>query len=262
MKKLVAFAAAAMLLSGSLYAQDSKLYLVFEFMKVKEGKTAAYMETEDFWAGIHKQRALAGETLGWDLWALEPSGADQGYQYLTVNLFGSMEAMLERGAGGALMAHAKKAYPKMTERELTAKFNATSDTRELAVRLFLEQLDTTKGGPAMKEGMVALIASMMASDRSYEKMESEIFKPWHQKMVDAGAKSSWGMARVIFPAGSDRYASHLVFNMYKDLAQYVAADDYQGPESTMAADLAVQAGLKTRDMKSVRLATLIKMVRK
>jgi hypothetical protein len=262
MKKLVAFAAAATLLSGSLYAQDSKLYLVLEFMKVKEGKTAAYLETEDFWAGIHKQRALAGETLGWDLWALEPSGTDQGYQYLTVNLFGSMEAMLKQGEAGALLAHAKKAYPKMTEREVAAKFNATSDTRELAVRLFLERVDNTKGGPEMKEGTIALIASMMASDGSYEKMESEIFKPWHQKMVDAGAKSSWIMARVMFPAGSDRYASHLIVNMYKDLAQYVAANDYQGPQSTLATDLAVQAGLKTRDMKSVRFATLIKMVRK
>ena len=262
MKKLLAFAAAAMLLSGSLHAQESKLYLVFEFMKVEDGKTAAYLETEDFWAGIHKQRALAGETLGWDLWALEPSGADQGYQYLTVNLFGSMEAMLKRGAGGALMAHAKRAYPKMTEPELTAKFNATSETRELAVRLFLEQIDTTTGGTEMKEGTIALITSMMAKDPSYEKMESEVFKPWHQKMVDAGAKSSWGMVRVILPAGSDRYASHLVFNMYKDLAQYVAADAYQGPESTLATDLAVQAGLKTRDLKSVKLATLVKMVRK
>lgn len=89
-----------------------------------------------------------------------------------------------------------------------------------------------------------------------------IFKPWHQQMVDAGAKSSWGLARVMFPAGSDRYASHLVFNMYQDLAQYVAADAYQGPESTLATDLAVQAGLKTRDLKSVKLARLVRMVRK
>ena len=261
MKKVLTFVV-AMLLSGSLYAQDSELYLLFEFMKVEQGQGAAYLETEEFWAGIHKQRALADETIGWDLWSLQPSGTDQGYQYMTVNLFGSREAMMKGTTGAALLEHAKKAYPNMTEEEVTAKFDATTDTRDLAVRVYLSEVDVTTGGPDMKVGTVANITWMKAKDPAYEKMESEIFKPWHQQMVDAGAKSSWGMLRVLLPAGSDRYASHIVVNMFENISQYVRAGDYQGPEPTLSTNLAVQKGLKTRDLKSMKLATLIKMVRK
>lgn len=261
MKKLLTFVA-AMLLGGPLYAQDSELYLLFEFMKVEPAQEGAYLETEEFWAGIHKQRALAGETIGWDLWALQPSGTDQGYQYLTVNLFDSMEAMMKGTTGAALLEHAKKAYPDMTEQAVTAKFNATSDTRDLAVRLYLKEVDLTTGGPEMKEGTVAQIAMMKESDPSYEKMESEIFKPLHQQMVDGGAKSSWGMLRVLLPGGSDRYASHIIVNMYGDISQLVKSGDFEGPEMSLATNLAVQEGLKTRDMKLVKLARLIKVVRK
>ena len=130
------------------------------------------------------------------------------------------------------------------------------------MQVYLAEVDTTTGGPEMKVGMVATIAWMKAEEPGYEKAESEIFKPMHQKMVDAGAKSSWGMLRVILPGGTDRYASHVIYNMFEDISQYVKAMDYQGDELTGAARLAVQAGLKTRDMKSVKLARLIKMVRK
>ena len=177
MKKLLAFAAAAMLLSGSLHAQESKLYLVFELWRSKTGRRPRTWRRRISGPGFTSSAPWPARPWDGISGALEPSGADQGYQYLTVNLFGSMEAMLKRGAGGALMAHAKRAYPKMTEPELTAKFNATSETRELAVRLFLEQIDTTTGGTEMKEGTIALITSMMAKDPSYEKMESEVFKP-------------------------------------------------------------------------------------
>lgn len=150
----------------------------------------------------------------------------------------------------------------MSEEEVTAKFNATSDSRDLAVRLYLKEVDTTTGGPDLEVGTMANITWMKAKDPAYEKMESEIFKPWHQQMVDAGAKSSWGMLRVILPGGSDRYASHIVVNMFQDVSQYVKAGDFQGAEPTLVTNLAVQKGLKTRDLKSVKLATLVKMVRK
>ena len=259
MKKLLTFVT-AMCLSAPLHAQESKLYLAFDYMKVEPGKEAAYLETEEFWAGIHKQRALAGETLGWDLWSLRPNGTEQGYQYLTVNLFDSMEAMLKEMTSDALLAHARKAFPRMSEKEVAAKLNATVQTRDLAMQLYLSEIDATKGGPEMEEGTVALITLVKATDPSYEKMESEIFKPGHQRMVDDGAKIFWNLSRVLFPAGSDRYASHVIANMYKDLSQYVR--DSEGPEMDLTTRLAVQAGLKTRDLKSVTLATLVKKVRK
>jgi hypothetical protein len=36
---------------------------------------------------IHDQRVKNGNIIGWDLWSLQPGGEDQGYQYLTVQIF-------------------------------------------------------------------------------------------------------------------------------------------------------------------------------
>ncbi len=66
-----------LLLVPGLRAQDnlpSELYLIFEFMRVDGEQSSAYMETEDFWEGIHQQRVKSGEIIGWDLWSLLPGG--------------------------------------------------------------------------------------------------------------------------------------------------------------------------------------------
>ena len=80
-----------------LPAQE-KLFLVFEFMRVDNEQELIYMETEDFWKKIHEQRVKNGDIFGWDLWRLQPGGEDQGYQYLTVNLYDDKVKMMS-GAG-------------------------------------------------------------------------------------------------------------------------------------------------------------------
>ncbi len=75
-------------------AQD-KLYLVFEFMKVDNEQVAVYMETESFWEKIHEQRVKNGDIIGWDLWSLKPGGEDQGFQYMTVNLYKDAVSMID-----------------------------------------------------------------------------------------------------------------------------------------------------------------------
>lgn len=243
-------------------AQDDELFLVYELMKVEEGSYQAYMETEEFWAGIHKQRILSGSIIGWDLWSLQPSGTEQGFQFATVNLYSSMEAMFSDGSFDDLIATAKKAYPDMEEEAIMEKLNATGPSRDLAVRVYMHEIAGTTGGPDMEEGMVATFDYMMAKSSDYEKVEQEIFQPWHQESVDAEEKSSWGLLRVVLPMGSDRYFSHMTVNFYKDIAQYIAGYEARGNHDMgMIETMGVQHALKTRDMKSVHLARLIKMVR-
>ena len=103
-----------------LPAQE-KLFLVFEFMRVDNEQELIYMETEDFWKKIHEQRVKNGDIFGWDLWRLQPGGEDQGYQYLTVNLYDDKVKMMS-GAGDVEKA-LKDAYPDLSEEELYEKFN-------------------------------------------------------------------------------------------------------------------------------------------
>lgn len=245
-------------------AQD-KVYLVFEFMKVDNDQESDYAETEAFWEKIHAQRVKSGDIIGWDLWSLQPGGEGQGYQYLTVQVYNDPVKMMSGASWANLMARAKAAYPGMSEEELNKKLEHSNKTRDLEVRYYLEQIDKTKGDFDMPLGMVAsmdLMKVAMDNYDKYEKAESEVFKPMHQKEVDAGRKGSWELLRIMSPVGSDTYASHITVNMFKDYSQVFSNYTAEGPVPTDAQMKAIQEGLTTRDMKWVYMATLIKKVRK
>ena len=259
MKKLLLFIA-IILLSSNVIAQD-KLYLSFEFMEVDNEQEEAYWETESFWEKIHVQRVKNGDIIGWDLWSLKPGGEDQGYQYLTVNLYDDPVKMFK---GGDFNAALKAAYPDMSEEDLNKAFDKTSKSRDLAKRIFLEQIDTTKDEFDMPIGTVANIDLMkvdLGNYAKYEKAESEVFKPNHQKQVDAGRKGNWGLLKYMSPIGSDTYASHITVNMYKNYEQLFMPSTNDGPELSEAQQKAVENGIATRDMKWVYTASLVKKVR-
>lgn len=258
MKKLMLITA-VLLLTFQLTAQE-KLYLVFEFMKVDNQQEAAYGETEEFWAKIHEQRVKNGDIIGWDLWRLQPGGEDQHFQYLTVNLYDDPVKMMT-GAGD-FSAAVKAAYPDMSEEDLDKKMNMTAKSRDLAVRIYLEEIDATTGDFAMPLGTVAAINMMKvapANASKYEKMESEIFKPMHQRDVDNGVRGSWGLLRFMSPYGSDVYATHITVDMYKDYNQFFNPPEVaDSPAPTEDQMKQINEGIATRDHRYMYLATLIK----
>lgn len=260
MKKLVILIA-LMLLGNNGFAQD-KLYLIFEFMKVDNEQEQAYSETEAFWEKIQEQRVKNGDILGWDLWSLQPGGENQGYQYLTVSLYNDPVKMMS-GAGD-FEAALNAAYPEMSDAERNEKFNNTAKSRDLAVRIYLEEIATTKGDFEMPLGTVAGINLMKVSDgdyEKYEKFETEIFQPMHQKEVDAGIRGNWGLMRFMLPVGSDVYASHITADMYKDYNHFFNGGAIDGPALSEEQIRKIQEGIDARDLKFKYMATLIRKVR-
>lgn len=250
-----------MLLGNTVIGQD-KLYLIFEFMRVDNEQEAAYMETESFWEKIHEQRTKNGDILGWDLWSLQPGGEDQGYQYLTVTLYNDPVKMMSGTSDFESVL--KAAYPKMPEEELNNRFNSSVKSRDLAHRIYLEQIAATKDNFQMPLGTIAGINLMKVTDTNfeiYEKFEKEIFQPMAQKEVDSGIRGNWGLMRYMLPTGSDVYATHITTDMYKDYNQVFNGGNIVGPELSEAQIKKIEEGLITRDMKYKYMATLIKKVR-
>jgi len=250
----------AVLFVFNVSAQE-KLYLLFEFMEVDGEQEAAYMETEEFWENIHRERVKNGDIIGWDLWKLQPGGEDQPYQYLTVNLYDSPVKMMT-GAGDFTKA-LTDAYPDMSEDVLEKILDRTGKSRDLAVRLYVEFIDGTLPKYEIPIGTVASIDMMKVSLKNYEnyeKAESQIFKPMHQKQVDNGEKESWGLLKIMSPIGSDTYASHMTVNMYKDYDQYFTKRTDRAALNDKQIK-AINNGLATRDMKYVYMATLIRQTR-
>lgn len=261
MKKIIMLAV-LLFFSLQLTAQE-KLYLVFEFMKVDNEQETAYAETEEFWSKIHEQRVKNGDIIGWDLWQLQPGGEDQHFQYLTVNLYNDPVKMMT--SAGDFDAALKAAYPNMSQADLDKKMMETQKSRDLAVRVFLEQIEVTEDNFDMPLGTVAAINLMkvdMNNYSTYEKMETEIFKPMHQRQVDNGSRASWALLRYISPYGSDTYASHITVDMYKDYAQYFKPSDASEPQPTAEQTKKMNEGVASRDMKYSFLATLIKTSKK
>ncbi len=238
----------------------SQLYSLFEFMQIKNEQGSDYLQVEEFWSGIHKQRVADKSILGWDLWSLTPSGTNQGSQYLTVTVFSSLRDMLQ-AIGFNVMEYAKKAYPDKSEDDLIALFIKTASFRDMANQVLFKPVDKTKDDFKMKIGTLATFDIMKQLDESYEKVESEIFKPWHQDMVNTGKKGSWELLRAILPAGSEAYGTHITVSMYNDPAQLAAFLEVSGGDVNLQTQLAVKEGFKTRDLKEVKIAKLQMMVR-
>jgi len=236
-------------------------------MRVDNEQEADYWQVEEFWSKLHQQRANNGDIVGWDLWQLQPGGEDQHFQWMTVTLFNDPVKMMEGPTeDGYLMKMLKLAYPNMSTDELEKKLSMTGKSRDLAVRVFLEELASTQPEFAMDLGTVAQIDLMKVEpgqNDAYEKAEMEVFKPSFQQFVNQGFQGSWGLLRVMFPFGSEVYASHITVNMFKDYSQYFKAQaqfDWNAiPEDQRKA---MQAGIETRDMKWTYMATLRMKVRK
>jgi hypothetical protein len=261
MKKFIVLT--LMLFFSYQMTSQEKLYLIFEFMKVDNEQEAAYADTEEFWAKIHEQRVKNGDIIGWDLWRLQPGGEDQHFQYMTVNLYNDPVKMMS-GAGN-FDAALKAAYPNMSDEDLDKKMIKTSKSRDLAVRIYLEQIDLTKDDFDMPLGTVASINMMkvdMNNYSAYETAETDIFKPMHQASVDNGSLGSWGLLRFMAPYGSDTYASHITVDMYRDYTHYFMPRNNDGGEQTAAQSKKINEGIATRDMKYSYLATLIKTHKK
>ncbi|NNE76961.1 MAG: hypothetical protein HKN31_07795 [Pricia sp.] len=252
-----------MLLANMAMAQE-KLYLVFEFMKVDNEQESAYAETEAFWEKIQEQRVKGGDIIGWDLWALTPGGEMQGFQYLTVSLYNDPVKMMDGSSWSPLMDRAKAAYPNMSEDDLMEKLNGSAKNRDLAVRIYLEQIDLTTDEFDMPVGTIASIGMMkvpLENWAKYEKAESEVFKPLHQKSLDAGGKATWGLLRFMSPIGSDTYASHITVNMYENMEQMLSESINYTEGATAAETKALEEGLASRDMKYLYIAQLIRKAR-
>lgn len=80
-------------------------------------------------------------------------------------------------------------------------------------------------------------------------------------MVNTGKKGSWGLLRVILPAGSETKGTHITYSMYNDVAQLAGFMEAAGGDMNLTMQLAVKEGLKTREWKEMKIAKLEMMVR-
>lgn len=230
-------------------------------MYVDEEDREDYWQVEEFWSKIHKQRVDDGNIIGWDLWALSPSGSEQGPQFMTTALYTSLEKMLEGVTSEKFQEYLNKAHSDKSDKEIQEMFAKTASSRNLTHQIYTKQINGTGTTDEMKVGTLMKFDVMKQTDSSYPQMEDQIFKPWHEKEIKQGKKMNWGLLEILLPMGSNSFGSHITYSMYTNSKKLAASMESWGGETDLVTELTVQDGLKTRDWKEVKVARLVMMIR-
>jgi hypothetical protein len=85
-------------------------------------------------------------------------------------------------------------------------------------------------GPALAQSTYVQVDYMKVApgkDQAYVDLERNVWKPYHQALVDAGRRAGWELYAVRFPAGSEvdyNYATANVFGKFTDMETPFDAD--------------------------------------
>lgn len=263
MKKLLLFLVCGMLWVSSLKAEQTQ-YMVFEFVKVENDQLFDYIEFKDLMEKVYRQALNDKRIKGWDFWALQ-SGADQAdFQYIMVTYYNDPVQMMNGLDQQSMMEYTKIAYPHLNSIQVGKLFQESLGMRDMPMRLYMKKISETNDSFQMKPGVLASFDLMKANEGqfdTYEKAESEVFKPIHQKFVEQGLMGHWSLLRTALPLGSEAKSTHLTMNLYKDYMQFFNAQSYEDMNQTDSQRKAVNEGLNSRDQKWVYLATLENVVR-
>ncbi len=110
--------------------------------------------------------------------------------------------------------------------------------------------------------VVAVVEYMKVPENGnavYEKMEADIWKPIHQKLVNDGKKSYWGLFAIPFPGGTNAEYHYATVSIYSDLAQSGSDWDFlntfKAVHPKMDLTIATKRTLDSRDLvRGVRIS--------
>jgi len=263
MKKVLILIACGLFWASSLAAQQTQ-FMVFEFVKVENDQIFDYIEFKDLMEKVYRQALNDKKIAGWDFWALH-SGADHAdFQYIMVTYFDDPVKMMDGLDDESMMKYTKIAYPHLNDGQVKKLFEESLAIRDMPMRLYMRQIAETADNFQVKPGVLASFDLMKANEGKfdeYEKAESEVFRPIHQKRIEQGLMGHWSFLRTALPLGSQAKSTHLTVNMYKDYMQFFNSQAYEDMNQTDAQRKAVNEGLNSRDQKWVYLATLENVVR-
>ncbi len=205
----------------TVYAQDQPaIFAVVDFMKVKQGGEANYVDLEKtVWKPIHQERINQGEIIGWILYGVRYAGADDEYNFVTVALFDD-PAKLEH----TFSVDVEKVHPG---KDLDELFQKTMDSRQLIRQSLIRRVDAVypEGGPGdFKYIQVNYMKVKQGEGGSYVDNELTVWKPVHQELINAGSRAGWSLWQGVFPFGTGMPHDYVTVDYFADFSKLGAAD--------------------------------------
>ena len=189
----VVFASMLLVICGTTMAADEQrqpLYINVECMK---STSAGYTDIEaDIWQPMHQELVKQGQRNSWALYHVLYGDGSRCDYYTVTSYVGNEQLNSTRFEEGVF----SKVHPG---KNVDKAMSATSNARQRVASELWEAVDATQ----INAHRFAVVNLMNAPDPdAYERMETRVFKPGHQQLVDGGHRAGWAMYRLVSPIGS------------------------------------------------------------
>tara|TARA_B100000212_G_C27383305_1_gene538079 strand:- start:1110 stop:2393 length:1284 start_codon:yes stop_codon:yes gene_type:complete len=217
--------------------EADSLYLLFDKMRVKDGKIGEYLEVEEVWSNYHKTLISEGQIESWSLWRSN----QQSYDYATLKV-------LKTGAGDTLDLDTilQELYPQKTIQSFQTKHDVNANAVRKIIETSLWKFEAaTKGGKGW-EKLLSVSDSVRVkwdamtpredSENEYLKIESGIFKDAHQLLVnEKKSLSNWSLMKLTNASGPEKTAPYATVHLI---------DKNKAPPSTPLIEAAKKSGYR------------------
>ncbi|MDH3611639.1 MAG: hypothetical protein OEU90_05365 [Gammaproteobacteria bacterium] len=200
--------ATILIVPGATFAENEKrppLYVSVDCMK---STAADYSSVEtEIWQPMHQELVNQGKRNSWALYYVM-YGDRSKCDYYTVTTYLGQEQL---NAGLPI----REAFESVHKDKKFAKAMArTWASREHVATELWVLVDSTD----IAEHNFAVVNTMYAEDPdAYERMETRIFKPGHQALVDGGHRAGWGMYELVSPVGTSIPYNYSTVDFVSDL---------------------------------------------
>ena len=194
----------ALVFATSTWLQ-AQIYVV-EYMKVTPGQGENYLKVEKEWAKLHQKRLDMGIINAWSLYQKLMWGANDEYDYATVTQYPNWKSY-------------EGAYPEGLEEGFDEEImEMTGQTRTLVrSEAYVQRSSASNSKPSPVISIAFMqVAQGMGGD--YVEMEDTYFKKFHEGLIEAGARNSWGVYQRISPFGTGNGYNYVAVNGYESLA--------------------------------------------
>jgi hypothetical protein len=199
-----------------LAQENENLFIELDLMKVKPGDEGNYVELEqNLWKPIHRERINKGIIVGWILYQVMYTGADDAYNYATITAY-SNPKKIENSYQGIEF---EKIHPG---KDMNKELEKTYTSRTLVQRQLMGRANYAHPEGSMAPGphKYTVVNYMKTTPGSnFWQLENDVAKPISKELIKNGNWTGWTLWSNIFPGGTDMKSDAVTVDYYEDFSK-------------------------------------------
>jgi len=175
-----------------------------EFMKTKVS-TEDYLAIEKEWRTIHQRRLDQGLIYGWYLIKKHFTGTEDPYNYVTITVYPSFEAMQTQVPDQIYAGYEDEFFEK------------TAASRDLIRSEIYDTPIITEVIELPRFAYVTFVKIDQGKDEEYLALEREIWKPANESLIKSGIQTTYSVYRQLYPGGYTNAYNYVTISGFADM---------------------------------------------